>query len=43
MFACRTLLYSRVKSLINSLALSVAFFIATIRALCSDARVLRAI
>ena len=35
MFACRSLLYSRVKSLISSLALSVAFFIATIRELCS--------
>ena len=42
-FSWRTLLYSRVKSLINSLALSVAFFIATIRALCSDALAFSAI
>ena len=32
---CRSLLYSRVKSLIRPLALSVAFFMATMRALCS--------
>src|SRR6266513_713381 len=43
MLACRILLYSRVRSLINSLALSVAFFIATMRALCSDARASRII
>src|SRR5678815_623887 len=36
--ACRILLYSRVKSLMSCFALSVAFFIATIRELCSEAR-----
>ena len=35
MLAWRSLLYSSVKSLISCLALSVAFFIATMRALCS--------
>src|SRR5205085_24041 len=38
MLAWRILLYSRVRSLMNCFALSVAFFIATIRELCSDAR-----
>src|ERR1041384_1347782 len=37
MLAWRSLLYSRVKSLISCLALSVAFFMATMRALCSEA------
>ena len=35
MFAWRSLLYSSVRSLMICLALSVAFFIATMRALCS--------
>src|SRR5205814_10021993 len=38
MLAWRILLYSRVRSLMNCFALSVAFFIATMRALCSEAR-----
>ena len=37
MLAWRTLLYSSVRSLMSCLALSVAFFIATMRALCSEA------
>src|SRR5205809_8062820 len=43
MLACRILLYSRVRSLMNSFALSVAFFIAPMRALCSYARSARLI
>jgi|GEM_PF-5560894 len=35
MLAWRSLLYSRVRSLMNCRALSVAFFMATMRALCS--------
>jgi hypothetical protein len=35
MFAWRSLLYSSVRSLMSCCALSVAFFIATMRALCS--------
>ena len=36
--AWRILLYSRVRSLMSCFALSVAFFMATMRALCSEAR-----
>ena len=38
MAAWRALLYSRVRSLTSCLALSVAAFMATMRALCSEAR-----
>jgi len=41
MLAWRILLYSSVRSLMNWFALSVAFFIATMRALCSEARASR--
>jgi len=41
MAAWRCLLYSSVRSLTRVLALSVAFFMATIRAECSEARALR--
>src|SRR3954471_6012888 len=37
MLAWRSLLYSSVRSLMSCLALSVAFFIATMRELCSEA------
>ena len=43
MLACRALLYSSVRSFTRPFALSVALFMATMRALCSEARASRII